>query len=678
MKRNIFLSVLLLSGVLASCNKEVDAPINAEEPEVPVVQGDFSISASSGPVSKTEMDGERYITWKSGDAISVWEAGNASNSNVQLSLDASTTGERIGKFTGALTPASDDFTLYAIYPYSSSYSADPTALSVSLPTAVSQTASVNGLVGVSDFMLGTANLSSSDEQYEMLFTYPLTILDIVVDGSGSCLSGATAESLTITANTPFVGAASVDLTTGALTPANDAAGKSLVINYPSTAAIASAQHAWVAIYPVDLTDASCCFDLKMTNGQEIKFNVNPKKAFEAQKIYTINLTNIDVHVDEGKANPVFLDLIGSNGGYANCYIVPEGGYYRFAAAKPDHTKVYNGENPYSNGYRADWLWSEGSESLITFVSMGNSGNINFRARSNPRGNAVLGLFSPESKLLWSWHIWMTEADAMEPVHYSRGTAWSLANRNLGALSSEEGDLDSYGLYYQWGRKDPFPASGILGSLSSSKETTPFVNNTKQFVTNSDRSITFSSVRNSVAGAQNEIDYVIEHPTTFVHYYAKNSTTGLAGTWFYKTPVSDAQALWNNTGNRNKKTNYDPCPPGWSVPIRNDYVWQWGDWSSVSPESNGSLSGFIYDGGTEKGRSYYPATGYRAAGQLMNVGYIAYYWSTVSDVSTIISSVDSSTPVFAGRALQYENRGTKKGNGQIIQSAYALPVRCMKI
>ena len=59
------------------------------------------------------------------------------------------------------------------------------------------------------------------------------------------------------------------------------------------------------------------------------------------------------------------------------------------------------------------------------------------------------------------------------------------------------------------------------------------------------------------------------------------------TWFYKTPVSDAQALWNNTGNRNKKTNYDPCPPGWSVPIRNDYVWQWGDWSSVSPESNGS-------------------------------------------------------------------------------------------
>lgn len=679
MKRNIFLSVLLLSGALASCNKEVDAPINAEEPEVPVVQGDFSISASSGPVSKTEMDGERYITWKSGDAISVWEAGNASNSNVQLSLNASTSGERIGKFTGALTPASDDFTLYAIYPYSSSYSADPTALSVSLPTAVSQTASVNGLVGVSDFMLGTANLSSSDEQYEMLFTYPLTILDIVVDGSGSCLSGATAESLTITANTPFVGAASVDLTTGALTPANDAAGKSLVINYPSTATIASAQHTWVAIYPVDLTDASCCFDLKMTNGQEIKFNVNPKKAFEAQKIYTINLTNIDVHVDEGKANPIFFDLVGANGGSrANCYIVSEGGYYRFAAQKVDKTNVFEGSAPNSDGYRANWLWSEGASTLVDFVSIGNSGNINFRVQAGARGNALLALFDSSSKIIWSWHIWMTDPDILEPTHWSRNSAWSLANCNIGALSNEEGDLDSYGLYYQWGRKDPFPGSNTTGQSSSSKEGTSFNTFTKAYVINpSYSSVTFSSVRNTVAGAVDEIAYSIEHPTTFIHYNANNSTTGKTNTWFYKTPVADAQALWNSTTTKAAKTNYDPCPPGWTVPVGNSYAWNASAdadkivfFNNVTAESNANLSGFIYSP-TVDNCSYYPACGYRAAGQLCNVGYVAYYWSAITNAT-------NSDGTFTAYGLCYEGRGTKQNAGNRFQTAWALPVRCMKI
>ena len=668
MKKLFYSSAVLLACVLWSCSKEEKAPASNEEPAAIEVQGNFSITASSGVVKKTELDGENYITWKSGDKISVWEAGNSGNSNVQLSLDAASAGSRSGQFTGTLTPADTDFTLYALYPYSSGYGSDPSAVSISLPIEVNQVDNVNGLVGVSDFMAGSANLKSTDESYKMYFNYPLTILDIVIDGSNSCLCGATLDSLIITANTAFTGAATLDLTSGALVPEDVAAGKSLKIKFPSTATMNTARHAWVNIYPVDLTAASCCFDLKMTNGQEIKFNVNPKKAFEAQKIYPINLTNIDGHVDAGEANPVYFDLVGANGGSrANCYIVSEGGYYRFTAQRVDQTNVFSGSNPFTNGYRADWLWSEGSESLIDHVGMGNSGNINFRVKANPRGNAVIGLFNSESKIVWSWHIWMTEADALEPTHWSRNDAWSLADRNLGALSSEEGNLDSYGLYYEWGRKDPFPASCTLGSLTASKETTPFVTSTKAYVTNSARSISFSSVRNSVAGATDEIAYSIEHPTTFIHYYANNSTHGLAQTWFYKTPVADAQKLWNNTGNKNKKTIYDPCPPGWEIPINNAYVWQWGDWNLVSAETNTSLSGLNYVKDSSN-KSYYPASGYRSAGQLYNVGYVAYYWSSLTDV----------TDNFTGMGLQYENRGVKKTNTTKFSSAYALPVRCMKI
>lgn len=662
--------LFLFAAAMLSCSKEADetlGPDPSQEPGTQVVENNFSLTVTTDEITKTELGSDKYIHWKSGDALSVWEKNNSSNANVQLNLSAASVGETTGTFTGSFTPAGSDFSLYAIYPYSSSYAADPSAVSVSLPAAVSQETSVNGVVGVSDFMVGSGSFTSTDTEYQMLFRYPLALLDIVVDGTGSCLSEATVESVTITANTAFVGDATMDLTTGTLSPANVDAGKSLVITYPSTAKMNAPTHAWVAVYPVDLTDGGCCFDLKMTNGQEIKFNVNPKRPFLEQTIYTINLTNIDTHVDAGKANPVYFDLVGANGGArANCYIVSEGGYYRFTAQKVDKTNVFSGSTPYTDGYRADWLWSEGTATLVDGVGVGNSGNINFRVKAGARGNALIGLFDSSSKIVWSWHIWMTEADALEPIHWSRNDSWSMGNRNLGALSSDEGDVDSYGLYYQWGRKDPFPASSIVGQNSASKETTNFNTSTKPYVLNPNRSLSFSSVRNTVAGASDEIEYSIEHPTTFIHYYSNDSTNGLTNTWFYKTPVADAQALWNNTGNKTKKTNYDPCPPGWSIPINNGYVWQWGDWSLVTPETNTTLSGFNYYKDASNA-SYYPATGYRSAGQLVNVGYVAYYWSSVTDVTTS----------FTGKGIQYENRGSKYNNSGKISSAYGLPVRCMK-
>ena len=671
MKTKQFITLLALPAFLLACSKESAAPSGPETPDVTVQEGNFSLVASTDIVAKTELGTDSYIYWKASDAISVWESGNSSNANVKLDLLSESDGSKRGIFTGTLTPSTDAFKLYAVYPYSSSYGSDPSAITLNLPAAVGQITDVNGLVGVSDFMVGSASFTTEDSDYAMKFRYPLTLLDIVVDGSNSCLSGATAQSLTITANTAFVGDATLDLTTGTLTPAES--GKSLTVTFPSTAAVSSAQHAWVAIYPVDLRDADCCFDLKFTNGQEIKFNVNPKKAFEEQKIYTINLTNIDAHVDAGEANPIFFDLVGASGGSrSNCYIVSEGGYYRFAAQYINKTNIFSGSAPYTDGYTADWLWSEGSESLITFVSIGNSGNINFRTKANPSGNAVIALFNPSSEIIWSWHVWMVNPAILEPVHWSRNSAWALANCNLGATSASEGDVNSYGLYYQWGRKDPFPASSTPGQNSASKETTSFNTGTKPFVTNQAHSVTFSSVRNTVAGATDEIAYTVAHPTTFVHYNANNSTTGLTNTWFYKTPVADAQKLWNNTTNKTAKTNYDPCPAGWCVPTNNSYAWNTSTsnivfMNYVTAETNTGLSGFVYNASSDNA-TYYPASGYRSAGQLINVGYVGYYWSASTNTDT----------AFTAYGLQYEARGTKKSPGQKFQTAYALPVRCMKI
>ena len=77
----------------------------------------------------------------------------------------------------------------------------------------------------------------------------------------------------------------------------------------------------------------------------------------------------------------------------------------------------------------------------------------------PKGNAVIGAFDEAGELIWSWHIWLTDAD-VEAMAITT-SAGDIMDRNIGAYTNSNGSTDtelvydSYGLYYQWGRKDPF-------------------------------------------------------------------------------------------------------------------------------------------------------------------------------------------------------------------------------
>lgn len=638
----------LLAATVLSCGKEVNETLGTEasqESENQVVESSFSLTVTTDEITKTELGSDKYIHWKSGDALSVWEKDNSSNANVKLDLTAASVGQTTGTFSGSLTPAAADFNLYAIYPYSSSYAADPSAVSVSLPAAVNQQESVNDVVGVSDFMIGSGSFTSSDTEYLMRFRYPLALLDIVVDGTGSCLSGATVESVTITANKAFVGDATVDLTTGTLSPANVDAGKSLVITYPSTAKMNAATHAWVAIYPVDLTDGNCCFDLKMTNGQEIKFNVNPKRPFLEQTIYTINLTDIDTRVDSGKAAPVFLDLVAANSakGYslnrANCYMIPEGGYYKFAAQKVDKTNVFTGSKPATDGYTAKWLWATSSEDKVDFVSLGNSGAVNFRVPANANGSTVLAVLDSDGNIVWSWHIWCKPESEMEPYHYGRNNSWLMSDINLGATSKS--GTGAYGFYYQWGRKDPFPAD---------KTTCVF---------NSGVSISGVSSKNADVAAD-AIGYTVAHPTAFL--YANDYRTWISTA----AQADDAQSLWNST-NRNK-TNYDPCPAGYCVPVQNGYAWY-----SVFTASamTWQTDGAIYTDPASVS-TFYPAGGYLNGGTLTDNGVTVRNWAAN------LSATPSSTAHMHAYSLMITLSSQAVKINEAARSAFGLPVRCMKI
>lgn len=92
--------------------------------------------------------------------------------------------------------------------------------------------------------------------------------------------------------------------------------------------------------PADLTDAGCTFVLTLTNGQQITFTVDPKVAFRAQTRYTLTFDDIDGWISRKKAAAKSYDLVADGGGRANCYIVRNGGYFKFAADYPDRNKTY--------------------------------------------------------------------------------------------------------------------------------------------------------------------------------------------------------------------------------------------------------------------------------------------------------------------------------------------------
>lgn len=638
--------VILFASALAivGCVKEQQAG----EPVGPDAQdANFSLVASTDVLTKTELQDYQKILWKTDDKISVWEKGSATNVNVPLTLDASYADSQSGIFKGSLTPGSD-FELFAIYPYSESYGSDPTALSLTIPSAVDQATDINSIVGDADFMLGKASSADYDSEagaYSMLFMHPLAFVKFHIDGSDCVYQQATLKSLTMTADVAFVGPVTVNLEDGTVTSAAEGTdGKTLVVNFPETAKMSSPQEAWVAINPVDLSNANCKFALEMTNGQKVTFTVNPSQ-MNGQALYTFEFKDIDAKIEakKGVTTPVRLDYYNGQYDPANCYLVTEGGYYQFDARSVDKANLFTGSAPYADGYRAKWLWSTGTESIIDNVGIGNSGRISVRVKPNSNGNAVIALYDPDGNIIWSWHIWATTLEnPMEPHHWSRGESWLMSDINIGATSKTDGDTGAYGMYYQWGRKDPFPADKTNCVFNEGVQMTG--------LTSKDESVTAGSVA-----------YAIAHPTTYLY---QND---------YRTWISNAddavaaQSLWNNTTTRTNKTKYDPCPPGYCVPVNHGYSW---GVNFIVSNITFKTSGFIY---TYSGMtSYYPAAGY-----LKDMTGVQDAGKTVRNWAANLSA----TPTAASNMLGYSLLATVSTSALKVnegsRAGFGLPVRCMK-
>ena len=316
--------------------------------------------------------------------------------------------------------------------------------------------------------------------------------------------------------------------------------------------------------------------------------------------------------------PRIVDL--SAGGTANCYIVKEAGEYKFNATVRGNGKKTDGNAADAidlTNATAQVLWeSFGTADTPAPGSLVNSAvldgnNVLFSATSN-KGNAVIAVEDGEGKILWSWHIWLAGGQPLGQAY--NNDAGTMMDRNLGATSAEKGNPGALGLFYQWGRKDPFLGSSATTGTTFAKSCPDF----------SDPEAASSHLESNTT-----LDFSISNPTVFL----TNGSTPYD--WYCTEDTNKNDNLWKSSDASSPKTMYDPCPAGWRVPDGGDTgVWYKAfSSSSWTTATNWDSTYLGMDfGRTDKklgsGMIWYPAAGYRhdSDGTLNDVGSGGRYWS----------------------------------------------------
>ena len=266
---------------------------------------------------------------------------------------------------------------------------------------------------------------------------------------------------------------------------------------------------------------------------------------------------------------------------SNCYIVSSVGKYCFKICKGNSNEVVGVGPNLPNGCpcSASVLWeSYGTTEtpnvgdLIKEVSY-KSGYITFQTADEFKtGNVLIAIKDDAGTILWSWHIWFTSEPS--PQTYNNDATVVMMDRNLGATSNVIGKRETWGLYYQWGRKDPFLPNDIASSV-----TWP----------------------------------IAEYERKTLEYATMNPMTFIAG-------IGNGVAS-NESWLSNEKTIYDPCPLGWRMP----HQFFLGSDEYTCVVSNGGMSFSQKFASSEV--IWYPISGCISGNrEMQGDGYSGTYWT----------------------------------------------------
>lgn len=294
--------------------------------------------------------------------------------------------------------------------------------------------------------------------------------------------------------------------------------------------------------------------------------------------------------------------------HSNCYVIypglGDGNYDGFCF---DASVVGNGNDGILPGFdrttadidpvSAGLIW-ESSYGLVQQVEF-MYGYVRFRVPDykTRTGNAVIGVFDKEGNILWSWHIWITGSEP-QMVTVNLGSAEvGVMDRNLGALSepgipgSTETALGSYGLYYQWGRKDPSVGPPTYDYLPMSTATSDYYDGYGDLQQSTG---VINIARPEISnGVENPMYLIL--PTEWPSYYQFD--------WLFDRKDN----LWGEQSGMAVKTIYDPCPEGYAVP-RDEINLIF---------ANGTKTGNTYGVSVNDGALFFPYAGYKGVDRGMS-------------------------------------------------------------
>lgn len=321
--------------------------------------------------------------------------------------------------------------------------------------------------------------------------------------------------------------------------------------------------------------------------------------------YTYNITLNDVAATDTR---VVVDFAGtkdlSSAGTANCYLAKANSWYKFKATVRGNgaataieispTESSLAMNASISPNTAELVWETGGHEKIIRVLMLKDGYVYFRTGDMEEGNAVIAVKNTSGTILWSWHIWVTNTNVLESAQtYKTNPRWmdptlfknglvsrtlTMMDRNLGAASNEASDANtasqSFGLYYQFGRKDPFP-SGEIGGGAECIKIYDKVGNLLPVATLKGSTYQKTAAQVPHTSVAENIAYTIMNPLTFIVYAGDASVNWLYGASPANSPPTtwrSSNRLWGGDLNNdmseyplgldskfNGKTIYDPCP-----------------------------------------------------------------------------------------------------------------------
>ena len=485
--------------VLILCMAFFSGCVNVEEFEEPAqkVTKIFYADMENQPGTKTvlgekDAEGFRTIFWMPEDSIGVAPI-NTSESSFDCFVNQKTELSNRAVFEGKTAVAQE---YVAVYPYDWGTSILDKSVYLTLDPVQTY---VEGTFEQGAFPM-LARTSDTDEGF-LKFLNLCGILEINLKGEEKI------ESITFSSDNNVSGLFSVDLDYE-LYPALQSAGSNthkvkLDCGDGVQLDASSPTSFYLVLPPAEYQ--SFCLVVRTVDGKRmLKQSKNPLTITRSRLTATGTLTYVE---------SMSIDL--SESGTSNCYMVSQAGSYMFDASVKG-----NSNEPVGEYVDVEVLWetkgltkAEVGE-IITDVQL--SGDYVMFESTGIEGNALIAAKDADGKVIWSWHIWVTDTPKDQFYYNGTGTFF-VQDRNLGAIRADKGTGDgewkeSFGMYYQWGRKDPFVAG---------------------LYTIGDKKIALATS--------------IAEPTVFP---ATDSH------WL----ISDDYELWNSS----EKTIYDPCPPGYII------------------------------------------------------------------------------------------------------------------